>query len=639
VISPRLWPTTVATIGRTFGVRGTALRLGHELRRQVNAFRSAPRYAVTVLPPEPHPFAVDRSPLVAAIEHAPAIARGERVVAGEYQAYRAEWRPFPATAEEWTRNPRTGHRYAAEKGWWHTPHVTIGAGDIKDVWEPARFGWVFDLVRAYLLTGDDRFASAFHQRLADWIASSPPFRGVHWSCGQETAIRAIALLYAEANLASARSTTAPALARLASVLAASGERIADAIGYAISQRNNHGISEAAGLVVLGVRFSGAHPEAAAWLRRGRLLLERLILEQFAEDGWYVQHSFAYLRLALDQCVVAERALRSVGDKLSAQAVRRLCAAGELLVAVVDDDSGIVPNYGANDGAFVHPITLAPYRDFRPVLTAISGMFGAPVPSDVPLDIEVLAWLGLAVPRAAPPRADGITTGASGWAAARIGGTAVFLRAGRYRSRPSHLDALHVDVRLEGREFVVDPGTFAYQAAPPWRNALVTARVHNGPILDDVEPGIRGPRFLWFAWPAADLVHAHAEDAGSARLIAELPGRVRRTVRVTAKGAVVDDEVLHGSAHWLRVCWLLHPAADVKMIACSEPVRHVVAGEDGQIGWFSPHYGERLPSVAVVVERSAEIGAHIQSRIGAALNPDELPQADGIVSRSHSAFRV
>src|SRR5690606_17608196 len=95
------------------------------------------------------------------------------------------------------------------------------------------------------------------------------------------------------------------------VLGFSGERINDAIGYALSQRNNHAISEAAGLIALGVRLRDVHPAAGAWLRRGERLLNRLVPEQFARDGWYIQHSFTYMRLAVDQCVIAERVLRSV----------------------------------------------------------------------------------------------------------------------------------------------------------------------------------------------------------------------------------------------------------------------------------------------------------------------------------------
>jgi hypothetical protein len=485
--------------------------------------------------------------------------------------------------------------------------------DVKQVWEPARFAWAYDLVRAYLLTSDDRYARALHERVAEWCHANPPFAGVHWSCGQETTVRAVALLYAEANLATAPSSDRAAMDRLAAVLAASGERVADAIGYAISQRNNHAISEAVGLLALGARFRGSHPEAARWYRNGRRLLERLIREQFAEDGWYIQHSFTYMRLALDQCVIAQRVLNADGETLSASAVTRLRAAVALLRSVIDPASGVVPNHGANDGAFVHPITLARYRDFRPVLTAACASFGFEYPCELAVDNEVLAWLG----RAAPPRSTAasapVQCGASGWAAARVGDACVFVRAGRYTSRPGHLDPLHVDVRFGSREVIVDPGTFAYSAPAPWRNGLSAAAVHNGVIVDDVESGVRGPRFLWYVWPSARIVSAELEE-GAAVIVAEVPGRVRRVVRVTSAAVTIEDTILAGDARRARLRWLLHPQADAGSVRVEGGSRVLDAREGATVGWFSPHYGERIPSRSIEVERAAAPGLRIVTRI-------------------------
>jgi asparagine synthase (glutamine-hydrolysing) len=282
-------------------------------------------------------------------------------------------------------------------------------------------------------------------------------------------------LYAEAHLPLGRAAYP-----LAETLYASGERIDDGIGYAVSQRNNHAISGAAGLIALGVRFmeSGAVP--TGWLARGHALLERLILEQFAPDGWYIQHSFTYLRLALDQCVVAERCLRAVGLRLSTPAVERLTAAAGLLEMLLEAESGIVPNHGPNDGAFVHPITSGSYRDFRPVVTAVSALWDRPLPADLAPDRETLAWLGLESPPSGPARDDGLVVGDSGWAFVRSGEVELFLRAGSYESRPGHVDPLHIDVRIGGQEVVVDPGTFAYSAPAPWHNGLAGHDVHNGP---------------------------------------------------------------------------------------------------------------------------------------------------------------
>ncbi len=606
MLHPTLWPTAARTLARTFGARGIVLRSAHELRRAVNSFRATPRHQVTLSPQHAlHPFAVDATALATATDRANAIERAERIVAGEFLAYGSLWRALPGDARGW-HALEDGAAFPHDVPWWKLSHSGAAGTDVKDAWEPARFGWVYDLVRAFILTRDDRYAAAFHRYFGEWLESSPPFRGVHWSCGQETTIRAVALLYAEANLATTPSSDRESLARIASVLAASGERIADAVGQAISQRNNHAISEAVGMLVLGTRFRGSHPEAARWAREGRRLLERLIIEQFAEDGWYIQHSFTYLRLALDQCVVAQRMLRSSHASLSHAAIARLRAAVDLLLAVVDPETGIVPNHGQNDGALVHPIALAEYRDFRPVITAACATFGYPLPRDVPPNAEALAWLGLQMPEHGEPLRDGVVRGSSGWAAARAGNGAVsvFVRAGSYTSRPGQIDPLQLDVRFDSCEVVTDAGTFSYNSLPPWRNALASGAVHNGPIVDDEEPGIRGPRFLWYVWPSARIVSA-GMDGDEAVIVAEIPDRVRRTVRVMTDRVVVRDEVLAPDARRVRIRWLLHPGADPASVRVEGGSQLVEAREGEPAGWFSPTYGERVASRYVEVER--EVG--------------------------------
>ena len=617
----RQLPVAITTIARTFGARGAWLRAQHEMRRKAGRFRHRPRHVVSAIgrvagranapvghgdPSTPHPFAVSSERLRAATDVVYAVQRGDRVVGGEYEAYRWSWRSFPQDSAGWSVHPDTGYAFSADVPWWHVAHLDAAVGDIKALWEPARLAWVYDLVRAFLVTGEDRYAAAFHHRLRDWLAASRPFCGPHWSCGQETAIRAVALLYAEANLATAPASDARAMSQLADVLAASAERIADGIGYAVSQRNNHAISEAVGLIVLGVRFTGEHPDAGTWLARGTSWLERLIGEQFGEDGWYIQHSFTYLRVALDQCVIAQRALHTVHRSLSDRARRRIEAAVGLIVAVMDAKHGIVPNHGANDGAFVHPITLAEYRDFRPIVTAVCAIFEFTMPSDIAVDHEVLAWLGREVPPRAAPMADGVYTGTSGWAVARVGRTAVFLRAGAYQSRPGHIDPLQLDIRFDGREVVVDAGTFAYNGAPPWRNGLASATVHNGPVIDGQEPGIRGPRFLWYAWPESRIVDI-AWQNGVATITAEVPGRLRRTVRVTGDGVVVEDTVLARDARIVHVRWLLHPDADPRAIEVDGEAHVQRADEHDVAGWFSPHYGERIASTYIDIDRDAAPG--------------------------------
>ena len=234
-----LWLRSLSTLARTYGARGVWRRGVHEMRRTLGMFQRVPR-------------AVSYSGTgVRSVRYGPVgnwtdlteerreriVERGRRVVAGEYEAYGSLWRAWPRTPAEWHRHPGSGFDFPRRE-WWRIALLPPGA-DVKDVWEPARFTWVYDLVRAHWLTGSPELARTFHQRLAEWMAANPPFQGVHWACGQETAIRALAILHAEESL----PAPDPAAAlRLVSLLGWSGERIADAIGYGLSQRNNHGIS-------------------------------------------------------------------------------------------------------------------------------------------------------------------------------------------------------------------------------------------------------------------------------------------------------------------------------------------------------------------------------------------------------------
>jgi hypothetical protein len=263
----------------------------------------------------------------------------------------------------------------------------------------------------------------------------------------------------------------------------------------------------------------------------------------------------------------------------------------------------LPNHGANDGALVVPLSASDIRDFRPLLTLAALVLGIVLPADVAPDPEVPFWLGGSLPAPGPARPDAVLSGRSGWALARVAGWTVFLRAGRYRHRPSHLDALHIDVRYRDREVVVDAGSFAYNAPAPWNNGLATSFVHNGPVLDGREIAQRGPRFLWLTWPHARIVSAR-RDGDGATLTAERPGQVARRIEIGARAVRVLDRVLDPAARQIQVTWLMHPDAVNDFALRADGAQRLVAREGEVSGWFSPTYGQRLATTAVRLCRAA-----------------------------------
>jgi hypothetical protein len=598
---------------QSYGVEGLRLRGRYEVRRRLGLYRSSPRF--THIDGDARlassAFDVDLDAVGSVIDRDMAAARADRVAGSWHQAYRNEWRRLPTSPREWSLHPLVGTQYPAAPWWELREYLSLDPahGDVKDVWEPARFTWAFDLVLGYAASRDERYAEAFWRGIDSFIDGNPPFRTIQWSCGQETSIRALSCMWAERAFASAAASTPVRRARLQDLLAWSGERVADAIEYAVSQRNNHGISEATGLIAIGARLSGAHPDAERWLRDGASLIDRLVLDQFAEDGWYVQHSLTYLRMALDQLVVAQRVLeRTRGRGLSPAAVARIRAAIALLVELHDAESGDVPNHGANDGSLVFPISTRPYRDFRPAITAAAATFGASLPEHFCASSEALAWLGTTdIPRSVDPPAARVVVGSSGWASVRTESARVFARAGRYESNPSHVDPAHVDIWIDGEPRAVDAGTYRYTAPFPWANALATIGVHNTLEIPSMPAAVKGARFLWLQRPSARILRADQTDEGAILEISNeswLDRGVRHTRRVvvTDRGIDVSDEVsvAHASPLDVRVHWLVPRNAPLPELSATTEGRLTVAEAlpDSVEGWWAPHYAERLPAVSV-----------------------------------------
>jgi hypothetical protein len=596
--------SSASVLWRTFGWRGLAQRTAFEARRRVQAFHAAPRpisVASRAALPDEWPFRPNGTRIRETTERDVALERAERVRTGEHQAYRYPWRRRPTTKAEWLRHPETGFVYSDRDAWWHVPHFDPRAGDIKDVWEPARFGWAYDLARGWLLTGNDAFVRTLREGVSTFLRSAPPFRGPHWACGQETSIRAIAWLWAEGACRDAPSFDETMRGELLEALAWSGERVADAFGYAQSQRNNHGLSEAAGLIAIGARLGGAEPRGMQWIERGHRALELMILDQIAPDGWYIQHSFTYARVALDQLTIARRALRAVGRDMSPRAQGRVRALIDLMAACIDPRSGDLPNHGANDGAYVLPLSTRSYRDFRPSLTAAAATFDAPLPDNIEPDRETLAWLGADTLAHRPAaRVPWVRSGRSGWAVAATSHARVFARAGRYRSRPGHIDPAHLDVWMDGTAVALDAGTFRYAAPAPWNNGLAGIEVHNTITITGVEAARRGPRFLWLRWPRARIDAAAVVGEEIVIEIANESWQHRgithsRRCTLGPEGVSVVDEIRADPAFAapIHVHWLLDDDADVDIVSSVAGTIDEVRGSEGSTrGWTAESYGVR-----------------------------------------------
>lgn len=570
--------------------------------------------------------------------------RADEIVSGQFRAFDGPLVPIQLAPP----SPQTH--------WTELESVQPSTFDIKLVWEPARFGWAFNLGRAWQVTGDEAYPAAFWRYFETFQAENQPFFGENWTSGQEVGLRLIAFAFAGAVFRHSEHTTPIRLAALAAVISCHAARIIPTLAYARAQNNNHLLTEAAALYTAALALPD-HSQSANWRKIGQKWLVWCFKHQIDSTGEYIQHSTNYHRLMLQIAlwvnVIASRAKPSEAISSSQQGIasgkysprndmasrENLSLASHWLFCLLDFESGKVPNLGPNDGAYIFPFTNQPIEDYRPVVQAAARAFlGYSLPPGA-WD-EMSLWFNVESQRlkveAATPsdlRILGIyptTLQASdqSWA---------YLRTVRLKSRPGHADLLNLDLWWRGQNISLDPGTFRYNDLPPWDNPLTSALHHNTVTVDGLDQFTRAGRFLYLDRADATRVKTGAGSL-SARHYAYRRLGVRHTRNVSALNPDhwrVDDELLnlHAKPHTFRLHWLLpdgeYELGEWKMVngewlmdfglklspgrlelkliipsaSNTQPSTSLArAGDiDPLRGWFSPTYNLKVPALSLAVE--------------------------------------
>jgi hypothetical protein len=580
------------------------------------------------------------------------IGAAEEVVTGEVRLFggkpvRLELRP-PGPLLHWTEYGPEYERGAASAARRFAP------GDVKLVWEPARMGWIFPLSRAYTLSGDERYAAAFWGYLEQFLEANPPYLGLNWVSAQEAALRVLAMTLGWQVFADSAHSTPKRAALLARAIGFHADRIPPTLVYALAQNNNHLLSEAAGLYTAGLALP-EHPSAGRWRKTGWDQFHQGLRLQIAADGAYVQHSSNYHRLMLQLALWMRMLGLLRGEPFPEVSRRRLAAATRWLLALLDRESGSVPNLGPNDGAYILPLTGLEFEDHRPALQAAAMAFLGERPlADGPWD-EMALWLagrsGTQAIRHSGDQEIGDQRLATPHTLRSSGGESwAYLRAAHFDGRPGHADQLHVDLWWGGLNVAQDAGTYLYNAPPPWDNALAGSEVHNTVTLDGNDQMRRAGRFLYLDWAQAHSIKVEGDpEQACQRITAEHDGyrRIgvthRRTVTAFRRDRwLVEDALLSSRAesaasgdHEACLSWLLpdwpweveeknslavirlssprgpltlsllanraseqpEHAASLQVIRGGELV-YGVGEPKSTWGWVSIHYGEKIPALAL-----------------------------------------
>ncbi|HVF25999.1 MAG TPA: alginate lyase family protein [Anaerolineales bacterium] len=519
--------------------------------------------------------------------------------------------------------------------------------DIKYVWEPNRFSFVYTLVRAYAATQNEKYAEAFWQSVLDWGEHNPPSTGANWMDGQEIALRLMAGTFGFYHFSNSASSTPQRISKFTLFVAAQAERIYRNIDYAISTRSNHTISEAFGLWLVGLLFPELK-DSEKYLSLGRRLLEQEAAAQIFPDGSYSMYSLNYHRFVLHLYLYAIRLGELNNSPFSNSLYSSVSASMDFLSQLIDPQTGQMSVYGSNDGALVLPLNNCDFTDYRPLLQLGSYITrGQRIFEPGPWDEDIFWLCGkqALIPNPSPAgrREPESPTPFGRWVRGEeevsfiYGGTYILrntnskavLRCTDFRARPSHADQLHMDLWIRGQNIAVDAGTYLYSGAGIWRNGLAHTFVHNTVIVDNKDQMTMLSRFTWTNW-AKGKVLKHDKHFWQGEHYGYKPVTHNRTVmaldgdRWLVVDHLISNESHHYALHWL-LCdgeyrmqklasangsWLkplTSKSVDSKfniqmgLTEGNADFSVVRADPTSTRGWRSHYYGHKEPAISALLE--------------------------------------
>ena len=435
------------------------------------------------------------------------LERAERAILGRFDLLGFRDLSFGAPID-WHLDPTTGKQTPLvhwSKIDYLDPNI---AGDKKVIWELNRHSHFVTFGQAYCLTGDERFAEAFVSQASSWMDANPPKLGINWASSLELSFRVIAWVWALHLLADSDRLAPKFVSRLFKYLVAQGRHIESYLSHYFSA-NTHLTGEALGLFYLGA----ALPElsrARRWRDIGLgVLLDRLT-QHIRPDGVYFEQSSYYHRYTVDFYIHLMVLARASNVELPPEVENRLSRAIDHLMFITRPD-GTSPLYGDDDGGRLISLNPRAANDFRDTLATGAALFGRSDWKFVAGEaaIETLWLLG---PEALAQYDEMEVTAPLETGHAFIDGGYYIMRDGWSRQASyvladcgphgssngahAHADSLTIEYAIEGKTWLVDPGTFNYTGDAGLRDQFRSTQAHNTVIVDGQPQSVPAGPFGW-----------------------------------------------------------------------------------------------------------------------------------------------
>lgn len=581
-----------------------------------------------------------------------------------------EWPP------EWNRDPVTGIRGPLSFGRKISYRDATEVGNVKYVWELNRHLEFPRLAQAYSLTGDVKYLTGLTRAWRSWLLQCPFPNGINWNSPLELGIRLINWAIAICIIDSAGAEPFGRDHELRKIVARSIYQHQKFIARNFSRHssaNNHLIGEAAGLYVASVTWPWWRQSAAWRAQSRRILIEQCEL-QIAEDGSGMEQALAYLYFIIEFFLIAAAAGRDLPGQFPEATWARIKSAISF-GAAMHDCAGHSVNFGDADDALVirlcgetvsgqRSIIQTMYEDMQTNRRLASYDKIENQRSSLLLSSDEFRTAGRQGKNTHPPAslgyADNNSLPVSVRRSFKNGGYYILgERVGEqaeirctidcgslgFRSIAAHghADALSIVLSAAGKEILIDPGTYAYHTDSDWRDYFRGTSAHNTLRIDGQNQSDIGGNFMWTRHANAvcdrweenpDGQFFRGYHDGFKKLRDPVVHTRELRYHIGLGWFEISDLIECNDNHTVEQFWHFHPDCKVEslnsgnlQIFCGSVKVRMEAADSKQLreqiykgsvepisGWYSPRFGEKLPSTTVCWRRAVSKRTTLRTNI-------------------------
>ena len=491
-------------------------------------------------------------------------------------------------------------------------------GDARTNWEKDRhFDWALT-AKAYYVTKDEKHHDELNKKVTEWCKANPFLHGIAWTSAMEFAVRSINWMMALAFLQKGgkdNSLLRNGIINITDYLTKHYSRFSSA--------NNHLLVEATAIGLAGYAL-GYKP----WQQLAIKILSEELLNQNYDDGVNKELSLHYQTFGMEAYCLMMHVMRCNGEEVpvtwidmlrkQGEYVSHCCWKEKAVMQFGDDDEGKIIDLRGGDWhnfnylqQFVSLLTGCRFSSFENVEENIIWLFSD---EEEIKDVKNLPLYNNKESRCFSIGGNTFLRDSSDHVL--IGIDHAELGFGTIAAH-GHADALSVQMMVDGKVILADPGTFIYHCNLPMRNEFRKTVNHNTiAMLDDngnpIDQSQMLGAFLWGKRAHCTLENfqtSSSVDTLTASHDGYLPFRHQRTVEFIGKDTskpILRVKDAMGEGKWVAT-WMLGADCSVK-----EEGEEWTIKNDGQIVVLS--VGTDVDRIAVEdVEVSEEYGVKRPSK--------------------------